>query len=166
LRRQRGSRIYVWSSETNGGYPDKKFEQEWLNLLFRHPEKQWAFIAREIFDYSPKFADFIKKRRLEEKKQNSTYVGLSRSGRAIDTTSRVSTPDRIGQRDASQMISLVNSEFLEICRRIKGEETHFDIQEMDGVFDNEIRRKLLAWPHKTGIKSRRWSKVWFKRADN
>ena len=39
----------------------EKFEQEWLQLLYRHPEKQWAFMAREIFEYSPKPGEAINK---------------------------------------------------------------------------------------------------------
>jgi len=95
---------YIWSSLTNEGYPDVEFEQEWLKLLYRHPEKQWAFMAREIWDYSPKFADFVKKRKLEEKKQNAIYVGLSRLKGKIDASSRVSTPNRIKEKDARQLI--------------------------------------------------------------
>lgn len=29
---------YIWSSETNEGYPDAEFEQEWLTLLYLHPK--------------------------------------------------------------------------------------------------------------------------------
>ncbi len=105
---------YVWSSLTNSGYPNEKFEQEWLQLLYRHPEKQRAFMAREIFDYSPKFAEFIKSRKLEEKKQNATYVGLSKLKGKVDTSSRVSTPTRVKEKDASQLISLMNNEFLAV----------------------------------------------------
>lgn len=153
---------YVWTPETNEGYPDQKFEQSWLKLLYLHPEKQMAYIAREIFEYSPKFADFIEKRGLEEKKQNAVYVGLSRSKGTVDTTSRISTPARIKKRDASQMISLTGSEFIDICRRIELDEMYFEIEQLDEVFDYQIYRKLLKWPQRTGLKSRRWSKIWFE----
>lgn len=152
---------YVWSSITNDGYPDEKFEQEWLKLLYRHPEKQWAFMAREIFDYSPKFADFVKNRKLEDKKQNATYVGLSRIKGKVDATSRVSTPARIKVKDASQLISLLNNEFLEIYNMIQIQESCFDIEEMDELISSETYKKLKMWPFKTGLKSRRWSKIWF-----
>jgi AbiV family abortive infection protein len=152
---------YVWSSLTNSGYPDAKFEQKWLKLLYSHPEKQWAFLAREVFDYSPKFADFIKKRKLEEKKQNATYVGLSRSKGSVDTSSRVSTPNRIKEKDAIQLISLLNHEFTEIYKMIEVQEMYFDIEEMDNLIDKNIYAKLKEWPYNTGLKSRRWSKVWF-----
>ena len=55
---------YIYSSETNVGYPDKEFEQDWLKLLYSHPEKQWAFIARDLTDFSPKFSESIEDRKL------------------------------------------------------------------------------------------------------
>lgn len=153
---------YVWTSRTNDGYPDAEFEQKWLQLLYRHPEKQWGFMARGIFDYSPKFADFIKNRKLEEKKQNATYVGLSRMKGKVDPSSRVSTPNRIKEKDASQLISLINNEFIEIYKIKEIQESWFDIQEMDELINKETFKKLNKWPFKTGLKSRRWSKVWFE----
>lgn len=152
---------YVWTALTNDGYPDKEFEQEWLQLLYRHPEKQWAFLAQEIWDYSPKFAEFIKSRKLEEKKQNATYVGLSRSKGKVDAASRVSTPNRIKEKDTIQLISLMNNEFLEVRRMIDLQESYFDIPEMDDLIDRNLCSKLRRWPFKTGLKARRWSKVWF-----
>ena len=142
---------YISSAETNTGYPDAKFEQEWLQLLYRHLEKQWAFIAREIYDYSPKFAQFIKDNKLEEKKQNATYVGLSRAKGKIDIASHVSTPDRIKEKDVRQIISLINSEFLEICKAIEEYEGCFDVRGMDDVFDYTDFIKLLKWPHSTKL---------------
>ena len=154
---------YVWTSLVNGGYPDVKFEQDWLQLLYRHPEKQWAFLARETYEYSPKFADFVKSKKLEEKKQNATYVGLSRVKGRADATSRVSTPNRIKEKDACQIISLLNNEFKEIYKMIEGQEFYFDIEEMDDIINHDAFKKLNKWPFKTGIKSPRWSKVWFDR---
>jgi AbiV family abortive infection protein len=46
---------YYYSSITNDGFPEKDFEQKWLKLLYFHPKKQYAFLARELFEYSPKF---------------------------------------------------------------------------------------------------------------
>tara|TARA_R110000787_G_scaffold281574_1_gene392981 strand:+ start:2996 stop:3682 length:687 start_codon:yes stop_codon:yes gene_type:complete len=152
---------YICASLTNDGYPDMKFEQEWLQLLYKHPEKQFAFMAREIFDYSPKFAEFVKNKKLEDKKQIATYVGLSRLKGKIDVTSRVSTPSRIKDKDAAQLISLLNNEFLEIHRLIKEQEAYFYIEDMDNLITLDIYKKLKKWPFKTGLKSRRWSKVWF-----
>ena len=156
---------YVWSSLTNSGFPDANFEQEWLQLLYRHPEKQWAFLAREAFEYSPKFAQFIKDKKLEEKKQNATYVGLSKIKGKVDVSSRVSTPAKIKEKDASQLISLLNHEFVEIFKNIEFNKTYFDIEEMDRAINDDTYSKLKKWPYKTGIKSRRWMDVWFKKSN-
>jgi AbiV family abortive infection protein len=151
---------YVWSSEWNDGYPDAKFEQEWLKLLYLHPSKQWSFVARELYDYSPKFLKFIKDRKLEEKKQNSIYVGLSRHKGGINISSRVSTPERIKKPDATQIISLVNSEFIIVAERAQEEEPYFEgIPQMNSIFESNIYQKLLLWPHKSGLKSSNWWKV-------
>jgi len=154
---------YYFSSITNSGFPDEKFEQGWLQLLYIHPEKQTAFFAGEMFDYSPPFFDFVRKRGLETKKQRATYVGFDRSKARINTASRLSTPGRIKQKDAKQMISLLNSEFLEIHQRISAEEGYFSIDEMDGVISNQMAALLKKWPHKTNLKSRRWWTSWDKK---
>lgn len=148
---------YIWSSETNEGYPDAEFEQDWLKLLYLHPNKQWNFVARETDDYSPKFISLIQNRKLEEKKQNAVYVGLKRSSGKIDTDSRISTPWRITQKDAKQLISIINDELVRICSRIDEDEYYFEGgKEMDEVFDYGIYAKLLSWPHKSGIKNKGW----------
>lgn len=150
---------YIWSSETNDGYPNEKSEQEWLKLLYLHPKKQWNFVAREIDDYSPNFLDLIQKKELEEKKQNSIYVGLSRVKGKINTDSRVSTPWRVKQKDAKQVISIINDELLCICSRIEENEFYYEGGDgMDEVFDYEIYKKLLKWPHKSGLKNSGWRK--------
>jgi hypothetical protein len=118
-------------------------------------------LGREIFDYSPKFADFVKNRKLEEKKQSATYVGLLRTKGKIDASGRVSTPYRIKEKDASQLISLVNNELIQIYKMIQFQEFYFDIPEMDELINHELYKRLKKWPYKTGLKSRRWSKVWF-----
>lgn len=148
---------YIWSSETNEGYPDVQFEQAWLKLLYLHPKKQWNFVAREIDDYSPSFVSMIQSRKLEEKKQNSIYVGLSRSKGGIDIDSRVSTPSKIKKKDARQFISVINAELLRIVARIESDEFYFEGGKgMDEVFNYEIYKNLLQWPHKSGIKNYGW----------
>ncbi|TQI82494.1 AbiV family abortive infection protein [Serratia fonticola] len=150
---------YIWTSETNEGYPGAEFEQEWLKLLYLHPKKQWNFVAKETYDYSPNFISLIRNRKLEEKKQNAIYVGLSRAKGRIDVSSRVSTPWRIKQKDARQFISIINDELLRIYARIEDDEFYFEGgNDMDDVFDYDIYKKLFKWPHKSGIKNNGWRK--------
>lgn len=151
---------YYYTSATNDGFPDIDFEQEWLKLLYYHPEKQFAFIGRELFEYSPKFVKFIKKRKLELKKQQSIYVGLERVKGTIDTDSRVSIPaKKIKEKDAKQLISLVNHEFIEVYRLIKLQGDYWGVNELDKVIDEDKYEILSNWPHKTGLKSCKWHKA-------
>lgn len=130
---------YIWSSETNDGYPDAKSEREWLELLYLHPKKQWNFVARDTTDYSPKFVSLIQRRKLEERKQNAVYVGFPRLDGKIDTNSRVSTPCRTKQKDARQFISIINDELLRICARIEEDESYFEGGKgMNELFNYEI----------------------------
>lgn len=144
---------YYWSSVTNGGFPDFEFEQQWLSLLYSHPKKQNHFVARDLFDYSPKLVRFIERRKLEERKQQAVYVGLERNGKHVDTTSRISTPARIKVADARQIISLMNQEFVDIFNTIEQSESYFDIPEMDELIYPDLRHLLFAWPHRSGLKS-------------
>lgn len=150
---------YIWASETNEGYLDAELEEGWIKLLYQHQKKQWNFVAREIGDYSPKFISLIQGGGLEEKKQNSIYVGLSRSKGKTDNGSRVSTPFRFDEKDVRQLISLVNDELLRICLRIKEDGFYFGgCAWMDEVLDGEVYKKLLEWPHKSGLKNSGWRK--------
>lgn len=148
---------YIESSESNEGYLDADSESEWFKLLYLHPAKQWNFVARETDDYSPNFISQIQNRKLEEKKQNSMYVGLTRTKGKINTDSRISTPWKINQNDAKQVISIVNDELLRICSRIEEDEFYYEgARDMDDVFDYKIYKSLLKWPHKSGLKNVGW----------
>jgi len=150
---------YIWTSETNEGYLDAESEHEWFKLLYLHPEKQWNFVAREAMDFSPKFITQIQNRKLEEKKQSSIYVGLTRSKGKVEINSRVSTPLKIKQNDARQVISIVNAEILRDCKRINDDEFYYEgARDMDDVFDHEIFERVLKWPHKSGLKNIGWRK--------
>ena len=146
---------YIWSSEMNQGYPDEDFENKWLKLLYFHPEKQWAFVAREVYEYSSTFTDFIKRKKMEEKKQNSIYVGFPKVKGKIEVEGRISIPTRIKEKDAKQVISLVNQELVEVCEAIEHYDSCFEcVPQMDEVFDYDIYRKLLSWPYRSGLKKR------------
>ncbi|MDM8181356.1 AbiV family abortive infection protein [Marinobacter salarius] len=158
---------YIYTAETNDGYPDKEFENKWLRLLYSHPEKQWAFIARDLTDFSPTFSEFVENGKLEQKKQSATYVSLPRIKGKVDIGGRISVPIvKIKLKDAKQLISFINSEFLTICWRIHDDEFYFDVEGMDEVFNDPIFMKLLSWPYKSRIRSRAWYIHWRKKWAN
>ena len=139
---------YCYTSITNEGFSDADFEQPWLALLYSHTEKQYAFLAREVFDYSPKLVKFVKSKKLELKKQQSIYVSLDRMKNKIDVTGRISIPERI--KDKNEFLEIFNSVFINVeC---------FGVEEVDSVINSEEHQFLFTWPHKTGLKSRHFLK--------
>ncbi len=160
---------YYYSTITNNGFPKQndaeyeeyvKFEQSWLKLLYLHPKKQFAFIAREIFDYAPSLVSKIEEKKLEIQKQQAIYVGLERSKEGINTSSRVSIPTKkIKLANAKQMISLLNHEFIEVHDLSIKNDGYWGIWEMDGIINKNDYPILFAWLYKTSLKSRKWNKV-------
>lgn len=87
---------YYYSSITNDNFPDKKFEQEWLNLLYFHPKKQKAFFGWGMSrDYSSKFIKMIENGELEIKKQKATYVGLKKIKKLLMSTAKFLSRHRL-----------------------------------------------------------------------
>jgi AbiV family abortive infection protein len=155
---------YYWSSITNNGFPDEDFEQNWLKLLYLHPRKQIAFFGRSAaFNYSPKFVKFVQEKKLELKKQQATYVGLNKIKSKIDINSRISLPTKIKEKDAKQMISLINDYLSEICRIKMIQEDYFDLYEKDELITIDLKERLSEWKYKSGLRSNRWFSEWFKK---
>jgi len=144
---------YYYSSITNSGFPDKIFEQEWLNLLYIHPVKQKAFFGWGLHhDYGDKFIKSIDKGELEIKKQKATYVGLNKKRNKVDVNSRISIPMQIKSKDAKQIISLINDYLKDCCDMKKFYEFHFEIAEKDDLLTEELYEKLHQWKSRSGIR--------------
>lgn len=146
---------YYYSSITNDGFPVKEFEQKWLNLLYFHPKKQKAFFGWGVSrDYSPKFIESIENGELELKKQKATYVGLNKDGKHVDINSRISLPSQIKEKDAKQMISLLNDYLKDMCDMKSFYECHSDILEKDELLTDELNLKLSKWKYKSGLRKK------------
>lgn len=156
---------YYYSSITNEGFPDAAFEQEWLSILYSHVDKQFALVARDMFDYSPKFVQFIREKGLDMKKQRATYVGLERLGRRVNVAGRISTPDRVKAKDSKQLITFLNDEFLAIYNTICVACDYFGIPEVDAVLDPDKHQFVFAWPHRSGLRGRHFLKHHLSTAD-
>ncbi len=146
---------YYYSSITNTGFPDKDFEQKWLNLLYFHSKKQKAFFGWGISrDYNEEFITFIESGKLELKKQKATYVGLDKNRKNINVNSRISLPKQIKETDAKQMISLLN-DYLKDCCDIKSfYEYRFEIEEKDKLLNDLLYEKLNHWKYKSGLRKK------------
>ncbi|MFC2088318.1 AbiV family abortive infection protein [Calditrichota bacterium] len=144
---------YYYSSITNDGFPDKDFEQKWLNLLYFHPKKQKAFFGWGVSrEYSSKFIESIENGELELKKQKATYVGLNKSRNKVDVNSRISTPLQIKKKDSKQMISLLNDYLKDMCDMKSYYEYHSEILEKDELLTDELNLKLNNWKYKSGLR--------------
>jgi hypothetical protein len=133
-------------------------------MLYFHPRKQTAFFGwSAALDYSPKFVKFVQDKKLESKKQHATYVGLDKHKSKIDVKSRISTPTRIKELDAKQMISMLNDHLSEICNRKMIQEVYFDLEEKDELITLELQQRLSTWKYKSGLRSKRWFKEWMNK---
>jgi AbiV family abortive infection protein len=157
-----------YSSITNNGLTDPddeeevKQEQKWLQMLYYHPRKQFAFIGQEIFNYSPKFVDYIKNKGLEELKQNATYVGLSKKGKKIDVNSKINIPLNTNFKEVIKIISLVNDELIEMCTLNHNQEGYFGIYELNILIDKDLMQRLTKFEFSSKLKSNNHRKAWNK----
>lgn len=140
---------YFYSSITNEGFAPAECEQDWLQLLYLHGKKQYAFAARDEYDYSASFIAFLKDGHLERRKQKAVYVGLERDRKKIDVKGRISTPKSISEKEAKRMISLVNAELTFAYNCLKYYECYYGIEAMDDVLLSQEAAVIFDWPFKT-----------------
>jgi AbiV family abortive infection protein len=155
---------YFWSSKINNTPYDKSSEQKWLRLLHFHSEKQRAFFGwGAMFDYSPKFIDFIGRQGLEKKKQAATYVGLDRDKKGVDINSRISVPTRVTEKDSKQIISLISDYLKEVCSNNLTNKFYFDIEAKNDLLTPQLMSQLKEWKKNSGLKSQKWLSEWMKK---
>jgi len=145
---------YYYSCITNDGFPDVEFEQNWLKLLYIHSEKQFGFVARNMFEYSPKLVDAMRRGELERRKQQAVYVGFDRDKKTIMTEGRISLPSKIKFNDAKRMISWINAEFMLARRLLKFHESYFGIEAMDEILLSAAADCLEKWPFQSRMRTR------------
>lgn len=144
---------YYYSSITNEGFLEKKFEQEWLNLLYFHPRKQKVFFRTYGFDaYTAKFMKLVEIGELEKKKQKATYVGLRKDKKIVDVNGKISLPTHIKEKDAKQIISVLSDYLKDCCEMKKYYEYRFEIEEKDNLLTEELNLELKKWKHRSGLK--------------
>jgi len=154
--------VYYFHSKDTGPM-ELKEEEKYLGLYFSHQWKQKAFLARELFDFSPAYVKLIEGKKLESKKQKATYVGLKLNKGKVDFSSRIQTPFSFSSKDAKQQISLINDALLDMCNVNMQEDGVFWIEGMNDIIDNNLYRRLKHnWKFRSQLKSRRWYRIWNK----
>jgi AbiV family abortive infection protein len=144
---------YYYSSITNCGFEEAESEQKWLKLLYIHLEKQYAFVARDVFEYHPSLVEFIKSGGLERRKQQAVYVGLDRDRKTVLVKDRISLPSSVKQKEVKRMISWINAEFIFIHKTLTFYEQYFGIKEMDEVMLSPSASVIFEWPYKSKTRS-------------
>jgi AbiV family abortive infection protein len=144
---------YYYSSITNCGFEEAESEQKWLKLLYIHLQKQYAFVARDMFEYHPSLVEFIKNGGLERRKQQAVYVGLDRDRKTVHVRDRILLPSSVKQKEVKRMISWINAEFIFIHKTLALYEQYFGINEMDEVMLSPSASVIFEWPYKSRVRS-------------
>jgi len=156
--------IYYFHSKFDSGSMAPKEEEKYLGLYFSHQWKQKAFVARELFDFSPAYVKLIEGKKLEWKKQKATYVGLKLTKGKVDFSSRIHTPFSFSSKDSKQQISLINDALLDMCDFNMQQDSIFWIEGMNDIVSNNLYHRLKKnWKFRSQLKSRRWYKIWMKK---
>ena len=156
---------FLWHIYVDGRGAKRNETDEIKSLLtiYDHKHKQKIF-AREISYHSPKFpASFsrdIQNDRLDILKQNSIYVGLSKTKKEIDIKGKIISPMNISQKQARKRITTINDYFLYLAALILSDGYSMDFDEIEQLLDrNSIIKFQNLWPQMTPSIGKRFNKI-------
>jgi len=119
---------FLYDSRVNGRFNEYKdtellkifgnnFEEGYFKqIVYNHQRKQYHFVKTFDSDYKPtnKYYKELLNGFVEQKKQNSLYVGLKRVKSKIDMNSRIITPNKISVTTVFNQIELIHKSLLEL----------------------------------------------------
>jgi len=149
---------FVWHSKVDGRMLD--FEKTWLDLLYKHPTKQYAFQkSSPLSNPFSHLMEEISKGSLEVKKQSATYVGFGRRNGKILTKGKIKHPFLIGRNSAKEQITKINDYLLVTGVGIRFGQYTLDNEQVENRFKNKRHLNSLhkSWPHMSG-QAIRWTK--------
>lgn len=126
-----------------------------LDSTLSHKVKQGWF-SREADDYwkykGKRLSKFIKETsngKLEDKKQNSVYVGLTRKGKSVDARGRIINPlDRVKPDEVKSHITRVNDYIVVLIEGCRRNVYSVDTEELDSYLTINLAQELEAlWPY-------------------
>jgi AbiV family abortive infection protein len=151
---------YLWATRTGGQIP-LDMERKVIADLYDHKFKQSKFAWNiDVPGYCRKVVQDIFDGKAETQKQAATYVGLRRTGRAIDHKGRIVNPLKLRAKIASAQITVVNDFLLVLALgSIKG--THSsDLMEIDKLFTHRFVQNLRdSWPEMSRSTARRYAHI-------
>lgn len=132
-------------------------EELMLKALISHKVKQGWFsrVVGDYFKYRgnkvPKFWKEVMTGVLDEKKQNATYVGLTKQGRKSNINGRLIEPlTRVKIAEVKQYITRVNDYIIILIEECRRELSIVDTEEVNDNLTLELSKELsILWPYTT-----------------
>ena len=141
---------FVWTAHDTG--QAEEFEDEWLQLLYKHPDKQYAFLRNSpLSDQFSKrglaIMEGVFKGALEAKKHNAVYVGLSRNKGKVDKLGKVKHPYQVKKEITKQQITKINDYLLVTGLGIRFGQFTLDNEEVEAVLKNKqfLKANYANW---------------------
>jgi hypothetical protein len=98
--------------------------------------------------------------KLDVLKQNSIYVGLSKTKREIDIKGKIISPMNISQKQAEKRITTLNDYFLYLAALILRGDYSLDFEEIEQLLNRKFIIKFHnLWPHMTPSIKKRFTKI-------
>jgi AbiV family abortive infection protein len=127
-----------------------------ITAMLSHKIKQGSFSrqADDFWKYGgrkyPKIINDISSGYLDQKKQNSTYVGLTKKYGKTDPKGKVIYPNKyIRQKDVYSMITRVNDFIIVLVEGVRRGINYVDSDDLDDALSIKIVRELeTVWPYK------------------
>lgn len=144
---------FVASSKDSNGYPEK-MEKEFLELLYKHPLKQGAFLR-----YSSTGVSMLSTKKgrqlyegvfngsLEGEKQKATYASLKKKGKVVDIKGSIISPNKITREKSEKQISRIHDSLVDSCAGIIADSYDFEIPGIKKVLNRRTYKRLRnLWP--------------------
>jgi len=155
---------FVWHSRVDGRMPE--FEEQWLELLYKHPHKQHSFLRNSPINnqWSPsgrKLMQEVFDGALEAKKQGAIYVGLKRNRGKIDMKGKIKHPYQISKQQTKEQITHINDYLLVTGVGVRHGQFSLDNEEIEAVLKNKrfIRDNFKNWNNMRAVAKNRIRKI-------
>ncbi len=142
---------FVWRAKTEGQV--EGFEDKWLELLYKHQSKQYAFLRNSPLNspFSKKglaITEGICRGSLEEMKHNSVYVGLRKHKGRVDKNGKVRHPHQIKKGITHSQITKINDYLLVVGIGIIYGQFDLDNGKVESILKNKKFLKAIRsnWP--------------------
>lgn len=135
---------YVFYSRTSDNR-DAKFEDEYLKDLYNHPLKQQMCFGRDGFLPSAKLSEYASKRKFEELKQKSMYVGFERHKGKICYEKPIYNPLKTSPIIARKQVRFLNKLLIDMAKEHIAGVIELDEDEVNEMLSNSMIKVLQSF---------------------